>query len=154
MHAGKARLQVCSSRTRFNHGDTGMDGNVAGFNVERVMTYAHTRHVGNGVEHAGGARTDGDAKLTDTHGAVLVVRLSTASVETWPALDDNPHALPPRGYLSDLILVHTRVRTRSIFCGSGCTTYKDLSASLVGVRLGLAVMSWLISASESLLALG
>ncbi|MNN55119.1 hypothetical protein D3C81_1699790 [compost metagenome] len=52
------------------------------------------------------------------------------------------------------MLVHTRVRTRSSFCGNGCTTYSVFNASLVGVRFGLPVMSLLISASESLLAFG
>ncbi len=69
MHAGEAGLQVGGSRTRLNHGDTGMDGNIAVFNVEGVMTHSHTRYVGDGVVRPRGARTDGDAKLTDTHGA-------------------------------------------------------------------------------------
>ncbi|MNO07051.1 hypothetical protein D3C81_2290950 [compost metagenome] len=56
--------------------------------------------------------------------------------------------------MSVLMLVQTRVRTRSSFCGNGCTTYRVFNASLVGVRLGLPVISGLISARESLLALG
>ena len=54
MHTRKTRLQMGGSGPRLNHGDTGMDGNPIGFNIERVMPHSHTRYVGDGVVHARG----------------------------------------------------------------------------------------------------
>ena len=73
MDPGKTRLQMRRTGPRLNDRDTGMDGSFGGFYIQRVMPDPHTRNIGDCVIEARGARTNGYAKLTDTHRSALVV---------------------------------------------------------------------------------